>query len=145
MRSFKIQPFKGQLEKHIVVRYAENGLLCAIEWHNLATVDDITFSRQFTAMKLSDFLTVTRVANKNKAVFAEIPTDLSFEAFWNQYGHKQGDKSRAQKLWKLLSDEDKVAALGAIKRYKNYLLAHPAQECLYPQTYLNQRRWENDF
>lgn len=144
MKSFIIQPFKGQMDKTITVKYTDAGLLCAIEWHNVTTVDDLTYSRQFAALKLNNFYT-TMQTHKHHAVFREVPADLSFAAFWNLYAYKVGNKARCEKLWKLLDSTDRIACLASLLRYKRYMLAHPNQELAYPETYLNQRRWENEY
>jgi len=73
----------------------------------------------------------------------EVPVDLTFESFWAAYGNKVGNKTRAKKLWNLLDDDTRAAAYAGISRYNSYLAAHPAIEKCYPETYLNQRRWEN--
>lgn len=74
-----------------------------------------------------------------------MPADISFDAFWNTYGYKVGNKPRTEKLYKLLSDMERTHVMVSIKGYNSYLSAHPTQEKCYPETYLNQRRWENSF
>ncbi len=78
-------------------------------------------------------------------VIASPLEDISFAAFWNAYNYKVGNKTRAEKLWNLLSDVQKMQVLIRIKAYNVFLMAHPAQERLYPETFLFQRRWENEF
>lgn len=75
---------------------------------------------------------------------AGIQADLSFERFWSAYGNKVGRKDRAKKLWSLLSDTERNQVLLAIPRYKYWLSSRPI-EMVYPETFLSQRRWENDF
>jgi hypothetical protein len=69
--------------------------------------------------------------------------DLSFKAFWDAYANKVGNKGRAEKLWNALTPTDKAKALSYIKRYNNLLLQSNIQK-LYPETYLNQRRFDNE-
>lgn len=73
-----------------------------------------------------------------------VPENLSFERFWDEYDHKVGKKVRAHKLWDALSDSDRLNCFKAIPRYK-FWLAHKNIEKLYPETFLSQRRWENEF
>jgi hypothetical protein len=73
-----------------------------------------------------------------------VPTDLSFECFWSEYGYKFGKKDRVKKIWESMNDNDKVKALAAIKPYKTWLLRKNI-DMVYPETYLSQRRFENDF
>lgn len=76
---------------------------------------------------------------------SEKPDKIDFKAFWDVYGYKVGNKSRAEKLFNLLSDIEKTQVISSVPRYNSYLLKHPAQEKCYAETYLNQRRWESDF
>ncbi len=71
-------------------------------------------------------------------------TDLSFERFWNDYAYKVGDKSKTRKLWKELSESEKIAVLDSFKRY-NYYLKYMGIAKVYPERYLSQRRWENEY
>lgn len=70
--------------------------------------------------------------------------DVGFERFWNVYGHKVGNKAGTEKKWGKLSWEDKILALGSIPRMKRYYESKKI-ELPYPETYINQRRWENVF
>lgn len=74
-----------------------------------------------------------------------LPEDISFDAFWITYGYKVGNKSRAEKLYKLLNDQERTQVMISIKSYNNYLASHPNQDKCYPETYLSQRRWENSY
>lgn len=75
----------------------------------------------------------------------EEPDDLTFERFWEEYAYKIGNKQRAKRLWEGLNDADRTACLGSLKRYNYYLATHPGIEKAHPTTYLNQRRWENEY
>ena len=68
--------------------------------------------------------------------------DLSFERFWDVYANKVGNIKRCQKLWKQLTKEEKILALGFIRRLRIWYNTRNIQ-FPYPETYLNQRRWEN--
>jgi hypothetical protein len=68
--------------------------------------------------------------------------DLTFNAFWNQYNYKMGNKARVCKKWDELPEEDRIQALAFIRRYKNWCDRKKIEYC-FPETYLNQRRWEN--
>jgi len=68
--------------------------------------------------------------------------NLSFDQFWTVYAYKVGNMKRCKKLWGLLPDEEKIMALGFIRRLRaNYLRKN--LQFPYPETYLAQRRWEN--
>lgn len=80
-----------------------------------------------------------------KIVVIEMPTDLSFNAFWNLYDYKVGKKEKTVQLWTALNEAERTACLRAVPRYKQWLAQKPSMEKLYPQTFLSQRRWENEF
>jgi len=67
--------------------------------------------------------------------------DTSFDFFWKIYDYKI-QKSKAEKKWERLAHEDKILALGYIRRYKSWCDRKRIDYC-YPTTYLNQRRWED--
>jgi predicted HTH transcriptional regulator len=74
--------------------------------------------------------------------FDELPVDLSFDRFYDEYGNKKGKKVMAQNAWKKLSKTDKVKALLYIPKLKREkLLDNTAMP--YPSTYLNQKYFEN--
>ena len=70
--------------------------------------------------------------------------DVSFDRFWNQYGYKVGNKARAAKLWNALPEMERILALGAIAAQRRHSESRRT-DMPYPETYLAQRRWENQF
>jgi len=72
-------------------------------------------------------------------------TDLSFEKFWKEYDYKVGNKSLVERTWKKLSESERISVLDRLPKYKYYLSTHQSLEKAYPATFLNQRRWENEF
>lgn len=71
-------------------------------------------------------------------------TDYSFERFWNLYGYKVGNKDRVKKKWERLPEGEKILALGSIPRYRRFTECKHI-EMTYPETYIDQRRWENEY
>lgn len=78
------------------------------------------------------------------ALIEAVPTDLSFNAFWEEYGNKQ-NKDRAFRFWTALPDNDRIAALRAIRRYNQYLAQKPGIEKKYPDTWLKNRCWNDEY
>lgn len=72
-------------------------------------------------------------------------TDLSFARFWKDYGLKVGNKKRAEKLWIALSESERIAVFEHLPRYNYYLKTHQGLMKAYPETFLSQRRWENEY
>ena len=70
--------------------------------------------------------------------------DLSFARFWEAYGYKVGNKATVEKKWNALSEEDRLLALQGIERQRRHSESHKT-DMPYPQTYIDQRRWENVF
>lgn len=67
---------------------------------------------------------------------------ISFQTFWDAYGLKR-DRIAAERAWKRMSSKDRQKAFAGIVSYR--------EECqrrgismMYPQGYLNHRRWEDD-
>jgi hypothetical protein len=69
------------------------------------------------------------------------PQDLSFQAFWNQYANKVGNKARAEKLWNKLTDAERSQCFDALPAYDYYLRQRPTMERCYAETFLAQQRW----
>lgn len=70
--------------------------------------------------------------------------DVSFERFWSLYGKKVGNKAGVEKKWGKLSWDERVMAIGCIGRMRRYY-DQKGIDLPYPETYINQRRWENEF
>jgi DNA-binding MarR family transcriptional regulator len=67
--------------------------------------------------------------------------DNRFDEFWTAYD-KKVNRAKTEKIWAKLSDEDRNACLNAVGRY---VLATPEKQFRKnPQTYLNNRGWEDE-
>ena len=86
-----------------------------------------------------------RFESITKGKVTRIAPDLCFTAFWNAYAYKIGNKVRTEKLWNALNDVDKAAAMKSIPIYDSFLTVKKNQDKVYPETYLHQRRFENNF
>lgn len=71
-------------------------------------------------------------------------SDLSFAVFWNSYAYKVGNKATVERKWNALKPEDRLLALQGIIRQRRHSEAKHT-DMPYPQTYIDQRRWENEF
>lgn len=91
------------------------------------------------------FLTTLKrgLESKGNVQIHLVEHDLSFQKFWDRYDYKVGKKKRAERLWKALSKDNKVKALQHLKKYNYHLAQNPHIQRLYPETYLNQERWNN--
>lgn len=81
------------------------------------------------------------IKNAGNFKIVEIPEDLSFERFWEEYGNKVGKKTMTQNAWKKMSQADKIACLLYIPKLRK-IKASEGTQMPYPSTYLNQKYWE---
>ncbi|MCF8339210.1 MAG: hypothetical protein K9I74_14630 [Bacteroidales bacterium] len=125
--------------------YNENGLLIAFEIREGdITLEQLRFIRKYLPLKEKE-LDVWASALKGKVEIDEVPEDLSFDRFWNEYNYKVGNKQRAEKPWNKLGDAEKLKVLKSIPKYEYWLATHQGIAKAHATTYLNQRRWENEF
>ncbi len=125
---------------NMLFTYNEQGQLVEYSTHDALTIQQSNWlARHFPT---THELLRTLIARYGWQV-KEVPQDLSFTAFWNAYRHKVGNKKRAERLWNGLSKEDKAKAIAYLPRYESYLAQNPGIAKLYPETYLNQERWNN--
>lgn len=145
MRSFLI---KGQ-SLEAKATYNENELLCRLditEVNGSETHFDYQVIKGFLKWLPTNLADVeTTMVVKGPIKVTEIAPDLSFAAFWAAYNYKMGNKSRAEATWNKLKIEDRNACMGKINQYKNWLKVNPSIAHLYAETFLSQRRWENEF
>jgi len=128
----------------IFVRYFENGF---VESYHYQTPADPPEQAQAAIKKHFPFyISDLKFYKDNKKVFELKPVtpDLSFKKFWDTYAHKQGKKARAERLWKQLSLTERARAMEYIKKYDNFLYLNKGISKAYPETYLSQKRWENE-
>ncbi len=84
------------------------------------------------------------MSNLVKFRVAKVEPNLEFDTFWNLYDNKASNKPRAQKLWRNMSKDQKIACLIGIRHY-NYWLSLGNIEKKYADTFLYQRAWENEY
>ena len=82
--------------------------------------------------------------SKNKLKLIKAQSDLSFQNFWSVYNYKVGNKAKAEKLWSKMTDNERVACFEGITRY-DYWLSTTTTAKVYPERFLSQKRWENEF
>ncbi len=76
---------------------------------------------------------------------SEVKQGLNFSDFWEAYDYKVGKKNRTERLWDAMTEAERAQAMASISKYNLYLAQHPGIEKAYPDTWLNQRRWENQY
>lgn len=68
--------------------------------------------------------------------------NVEFEAFWNLYDKKVGDKDKIVKKWNALSDHEREAAMEYIPKY---ISSRPEKQFRKdPSTFLNNKSWNDE-
>jgi len=80
------------------------------------------------------------MANKKKTITPEEPK--LFEKFWNEYAMKL-DRIAAVRAWNNLDKDLRRAAIDGIQHYREICEALGVRR-MWPQGYLNHRRWEDE-
>ena len=67
--------------------------------------------------------------------------NIPFFEFWEKYNKKEGSKRNCEKKWNKLSDSDRQKIIETIPAFLSKIKDKQYQP--YPETYLNQERWNN--
>ncbi len=99
----------------------------------------------FNNMPLTETQLTVKWAKSSKTLkVIEVPLDLSFEAFYNRYAYKVGEKKKCIKLWNELNPEKRTKALIMIPKYFRWL-EHTNTAKVYPERYLSKEYYENEY
>lgn len=130
------------MDGYVVFNYCSNGYLIAFESH--ANLTDIQRDRLMANFPFKEANLKAILRDRFKFALVIIPEDLSFKRFWDLYAYKVGNKNRAEKLWKLLSDADKAHILVvSVPLYRAWLSTRTTAQA-HADTYLHQERWKNE-
>jgi hypothetical protein len=132
--------FKG-VGNAMVIGYT-TGKLVEILFPEWMEIHQIAWMMKYIPICEPDLSSLDEYKHKFKVM--KLEEDISFENFWNEYDYKIGKKQRAEKLFKELSNADKSKCIQKIKAYKFFLLQKNIDK-LYPETWISQRRFENEF
>lgn len=130
---------------HITAEYGENGVLRGLRFEEEGLSAEAVSFCYMRVPFLEEELPLAGAQKSTHIHVLPVPKDLSFNTFWEAYGYKIGDKTRAMKLWVALGDADRVMCLRSISKYNQYLKQKPSMERMYPETYLKQERFRNEF
>lgn len=87
---------------------------------------------------------ITPLSKKLIGTLSEIPADLSFEKFWEDYG-KKINKKRTEPLFERLNDGEKMLAVMRVAPYKSYCARTKFRGIADPEKYLRDRYFETDW
>jgi hypothetical protein len=68
--------------------------------------------------------------------------NITFETFWNLYNKKVGAKSKCENKWNKLKDEERQKIIDTLPKFKASIKDIQFQP--FPETYLNQERWNDE-
>ncbi|MCK9281563.1 MAG: DUF6291 domain-containing protein [Melioribacteraceae bacterium] len=68
--------------------------------------------------------------------------NILFDVFWNLYNKKVGDKKKCEKKWNSFNDEIREKIIDTLPAF--ILTIKDKQFQPFPQTYLNQERWNDE-
>lgn len=129
--------FTGQL----TFVYNENEVLTG--YINDADMTDGQFAYLFCKFPFSIAL-LEELAKGDTVTLTRVIEEVTFDQFYETYGYKM-DRQQALKAWEKLSAADQIRAYEAIPAYNHYLLKNGHIQRLYPASYLNGRKFENDY
>jgi len=79
---------------------------------------------------------------KEKEEEKEESINVSFGVFWDLYGKKKGSKDSCEKKWNKLKDVERVKIIETLPDFKASV--KEIQYLPFPETYLNQKRWNDE-
>ena len=128
----------------IEITYYLNGRLGGILFSEDSTDKQVEWIFNTMAMKANDIDEIAAYMSgiSKKVKVKEVPPDISFDRFYNQYENKVG-RQRAERAWKRMAKAEKVKALMGIKKYKAHSF-NKKYDLAYPARYLNDQLY-NEF
>ena len=135
-----------RIDGEVELGYDSQGRL--IRWYVKATLTDKLYNWLFGNIPATES-NVEAYKHKGFSV-KHLPPDLSFKCFWEAYAYKVGNKSKCQQLWKKLTNGEltngeRIQVLESIPVYNRWLKRKGTIDQIYPERYLSQKRYENDF
>lgn len=85
--------------------------------------------------------TTSQTPNTSDVKKPSQPLNISFDDFWDLYDKNQ-DRPKCERLWSKLSDQERLDIMAYLPKYKQ---SQPDKKYRkHPQTFLNNRSWENE-
>ncbi len=132
-----------KFEGSITYGFTVEGYLCFFEVnsHDLTVVQwKYLLDNLVHCLKEPAFIEWSKAVGFKTVVIEE---DLSFDRFWDMYAVKR-NRIDAERLWNILSKEDRAVVFGNVKAYLRYRQRNGWYTPLYPDTYLN-KHWKDEW
>jgi hypothetical protein len=128
--------FEGEIE----FRYNDDGILCFFEVR--AEVEQIRLATILHYMPhcADDVPSFTK---KGTGTMTEVPEEITFDMFWNQYA-KKVNRFRSEKLWKHMNEAEQLQAVKSIKPY-NRCIERTNRFKQDPDTYLRNKSYQTNW
>lgn len=127
------------LQGEVELGYSSTGRLML--WHIRAELNQSNYEKLLNHIPVEE-KNVNAYRNKGWNM-KHLPPDLSFERFWQAYDNKKS-KLKAEKLWEKMTTAERMKALEQLPAY-NRFLASKGMEKAFPDTWLRNKRWEDEY
>lgn len=128
---------------HFLLKYNEHDDLMEVQ---IRDIDSKLIEKQRNWIWNFVPKTTTELAAKTakEIKITKIESELSFDAFWDLYNYKLGNKKRAKAHWDKLTETKKALVMQKVKEYNFYML-HKSHDKVFAERFLSEKRYENDF
>jgi hypothetical protein len=128
----------------IVFKYDLRGLLMAFEADGIEDEKQLKYlfwNDKFPFPYLESM--ISKIENMGAFNITKVEDDLSFDRFWEVYNCKIS-KKKAAPLWNKLSKANRIKVFLHLPKYWAYL-SYKKIEKAYPDTYLRNEKWEDEY
>jgi hypothetical protein len=139
MKSYILTSTK--FEGELYFEYHSNGFLKAFKNDSAMSLEQLAHLQRHFPMGSGDILDLAK--SSQNLTLKPLPTDLSFERFWEMYNWKEfSSKATSRKVWDKLTEAERVAVLEHIPHYEAQLKKQPGIAKKYAETYLRSGNWK---
>lgn len=110
-------------------------------WYNANALQSQSESNAINKSKVNKKESKESKKDKNKQK-PKKEINIDFDIFWNAYDKKEGSKPNCKKKWSKLTDEIRTKIIETLPIWKLKFLEKKYQP--FPETYLNQERWNDE-
>jgi len=135
------------------MQFTKHKASCVLEYNDMGYLikydfEPGTFDQDEYKLFFSNFpITEPKIETWRKQGFKtlkieKIEVDLSFDAFYEKYSHKVGKRSRAEKIWETMNENERAKAIAYIYKYERYIIQSGVNK-KHAESYLNSEIWNN--
>lgn len=109
--------------------------------NNIKGVNQYTKKNNKKSGHMDGHLT-SHMENENENENIDNNINIVFDIFWNLYNKKVGDKNKCTAKWKKLKDQEREKIIQTLPVFLSKI--KDKQFIPFPETYLNQKRWNDE-